>query len=142
MRGLWVGFCADEAAMDKIRDDDREAYPYWIDMQKQVETALGVETNEVAARETWKRLCGATHTGIGHLKNHIGDNGQLAPQFTDAETLSLLRATTGLVLSLFILQILLMGREDLAIEVTDFHSAIPSLQSDGVYGPLKRQQTP
>ena len=127
MRALWIYFCAGEAEIDKIVADDEKVYGYWIEMHKAVDAALGHATDEKAARETWRRLNSATHTGTDHLRNHIGCGGRLEPQYTTTELISLVRATTGLVVSLLLLQIASTGREDLAAEARDFYATIPDL---------------
>jgi hypothetical protein len=127
MRALWIYFCASEEDIDRIVADDDKVYGHWIEMHKAVDTALGQATDEKAAREIWRRLNSATHTGADHLRNHISEDGRLEPQYTTNELISLVRSTTGLVVLLLLLQIASSGREDLAAETRDVYATISDL---------------
>jgi len=95
-RGFWMYLCATDVEVEQIRSGD-EPYPTFIEMTKQVDSALKGTGKFEIGKSAWRSLNGFTHTGGEQLVRRFGKEGELVPNYPLAEVLLVLSSATMLI---------------------------------------------
>lgn len=118
-RGLWVQRLASNDQVKSIKDHGAEPFPrYFRDMAEALDGALETERLFQGIAGSWKALNGFTHSGLEQLSRRFNGSGDLAPNYSDADTRKLLRASASTALLMFppLFRIYGMGAKAEAIE--------------------------
>jgi hypothetical protein len=100
-RGLWVQRLASDEQAEAIRRDGAEPFGYFRDMAAELDAALGTANLFQGIAGSWRALNGFTHSGLEQLSRRFNADGDLAPNYTDEFTLSLMKASASTSLLMF-----------------------------------------
>jgi hypothetical protein len=102
-RAAWVNACATKQQLEQIFVDDDFDFPK--DMMEKIDTAYSTQDFfQNLKRLTWKSMCSYTHSGSLQIARRFGGNdGYVGPNYSEAEILEVLRATTAMLILIAIL---------------------------------------
>jgi Family of unknown function (DUF6988) len=115
-RAAWVNACATAQELERLFVDDNFHFP--PDMIEKIDTAYSAgDFFKHLKHDTWKSMCGYTHSGSHQINRRFGEDGYVGPNYSDAETMEALRATTAMLILIAILFFKSTGCADEASEV-------------------------
>ena len=98
VRGVWITACATDAQVKKFRDQDKIDLTFG-EMSAAVDKACGIAYFLDFKTRYWEMLNSYAHTGMLQLGRRFTGE-KLAPSYTDAEQIEVLRASTVAILLL------------------------------------------
>lgn len=116
-RAAWVNACASPQQLKQIVSDDDFDFPK--DMMQQIDAAYSTQSFfRNLKRDTWNSMCSYTHSGLLQINRRFGGkDGYVGSNYSEAEILEVLRATTAMLIIIAILFFKSTGCEKEALEV-------------------------
>ena len=99
LRFAWVNTCATAQQQAQLLDDDNFKFPKMDRMVKEIDAAYSVETFfQTLKSNTWESSCSYAHSGLLQISRRFDKNGFVGPNYSEAEILEVLRATTTMLI--------------------------------------------
>jgi hypothetical protein len=118
-RGMFTGFSASDEQVQEIAKGG-QPYPHFNNLVENLDTLFntdGVFTQY--GKETWKTLCGYTHTGLEQLARRIQPDGNISPHYEDDEISELLNSSTAVIVLVAIAFLKALNKSDAADAIQD-----------------------
>ena len=116
-RAAWVNACATIPQLARLVIDDKFDFPK--DMIEKIDAAYSTQGFfQNLKRDTWKSMCSYAHSGLLQITRRFGGkDGYVGPNYSEAEILEALRATTTMLILIAILFFKSTGCDKEASEV-------------------------
>ncbi len=98
VRGVWLTACATDEEVKKFVEKDK-IDPTFGEMSEAIDKTCGLDYFYDFKKQSWKTLNSYAHTGMLQVGRRFTGN-TLAPSYTDAEKVEVLRAITSCILLL------------------------------------------
>lgn len=98
VRGVWLTACATDEEVKKFVEKDK-IDPAFGEMSEAIDKTCGLDYFYDFKKQSWKTLNSYAHTGMLQVGRRFAGN-TLAPSYTDAEKVEVLRAITSCILLL------------------------------------------
>jgi len=118
LRAAWVNACSTAQQQSQLLVDDNFKFPNMNAMVKEIGAAYSAETFfQMIKDNTWKSACSYAHSGLLQISRRFDEDGNVAPYYTEAEILEVLRQTTTVLLLAGILFFKSTGYHKEALEI-------------------------
>lgn len=102
-RAAWVNACATPQQLEQLVTDDKFEFPK--DMIEKTDAAYGTgDFFKNMKKASWKSMCSYSHSGLLQInRRHNAEDGLIGSNFSEAETLEVLKGSTAYLVILAVL---------------------------------------
>jgi len=128
-RALWINKGADETQIEKASQDKLQ-FPRLSQMLAEIDQNYATDNFFQSLELAWRAMCSYTHSGSLQIARRF-TNGEVKPNYSDAEILEALNATTTALILLTRMFFVSMGCHGDAVETQNMMLKYGAAQNRG-----------